>query len=151
MYNCQALFLTLCLSFFILSVICSTKRGVEMEIHLKDLRKNRGLSQEEMAEKLSVKTSRYGTWERGERMLSLAQAFDCAVILNCSIDEIAGHTLPQTFSDPRQAELNRCWNATDEARQATVLQVARDAAGASGSRQTSDGSQSASPPGVMSA
>lgn len=102
-----------------------------MEIRLKELRKRRGLSQEDMAEKLGIKKSRYGTWERGERMPSLAQAYDCAVALDCSIDEIAGHDLPQAYSDPRQAELNRCWESSTPQRQDALLMTARDFAASS--------------------
>ena len=102
-----------------------------MEIHLKEVRKRAGLSQDEVADMLGIKKSRYGTWERGERMPSLAQALDCAVALNCSIDEIAGHDVPRTFSDPRQAELNRCWESSTPQRQDALLMTARDFAGAS--------------------
>ncbi len=102
-----------------------------MEIHLKELRKRRGLSQDDMAERLGIKKSRYGTWERGERMPSLAQAYDCAVALDCSIDEIAGHDLPQTYSDPRQAELNRCWESSTLQWQDVLLMTARDFAASS--------------------
>ena len=122
-----------------------------MELQMQRLRKLQHLSQQEIADRIGEKVRTYGSWERGEVMLNLEQACRCADVLRCTLDELAGRAAPQTFSDPRQAELNRCWNATDEARQATVLQVARDAAGASGSRQAGDGSQSASPPSVMSA
>ena len=64
-----------------------------MDLQLKRIRIERGISQAEMAKKLGIKTSRYGTWERGERMMNLEQAFNCAVILGCTIDEIAG--MPQ--------------------------------------------------------
>jgi len=78
-----------------------------MDLQLKRLRNQRGLSQEELAEKLGVKTSRYGTWERGERMMNLEQAYNCAVALNCTIDEIAGlPPRPRVFADPDQQQLN---------------------------------------------
>ena len=61
-------------------------------------------------------------WERGQRMMSLAQAYDCAVALGCSIDEIAGHEVAQSFSDPREAELHRCWQGcTEENRHALLV------------------------------
>jgi transcriptional regulator with XRE-family HTH domain len=102
-----------------------------MELHLQRIRKSRGLSQQDMAERVNVKKRTYGSWERGEANMSLAQAFDCAVALDCSIDEIAGHEVPHTFSDPRQAELNRCWESSTTQRQDALLMTARDFAGAS--------------------
>lgn len=84
-----------------------------------------------MADKVGVKKRTYGSWERGEANMSLAQAYDCAVALDCSIDEIAGHDLPQVYSDPRQAELNRCWESSTPQRQDALLMTARDFAASS--------------------
>ena len=61
-----------------------------MEIHLQEIRKRRKLSQGDVADALGVKVRTYGSWERGEAMLSLKQAYDCAIVLGCTIDEIAG-------------------------------------------------------------
>lgn len=127
-----------------------------METQLKFLRKKAGYkSAKAFAEKVKMNVYTYTNYEQGKASFTLAQAWEFADVLKCSLDELAGRTWPPdgsiAYSDPRQAELNRCWNATDVARQATVLQVARDAAGASGSGRESDSSQEASPPGVMSA
>lgn len=102
-----------------------------MELHLQRIRKAKGISQQEMADKVGVKKRTYGSWERGEANMSLAQAYDCAVALDCSIDEIAGHDLPQAYSDPRQAELNRCWESSTPQRQDALLMTARDFAASS--------------------
>jgi hypothetical protein len=64
-------------------------------------------------------------------MPSLAQAYDCAVALDCSIDEIAGHEVEQTFSDPREAELHRCWKGCTEENRHALLVMARNSAGES--------------------
>ena len=67
-----------------------------MNLKLKQLRQAAGLSQDEMAAKLTaltgseVKVSRYGTWERGERMLNLEQAYNCAVALGCTLNDLVG-------------------------------------------------------------
>lgn len=99
-----------------------------MNIQLKKLRTSRGLSQDEMAEKLGIKTSRYGTWERVERMLSLKQAYDCAVILGCSIDAIAGYDPPVSYSDPAQAALNGYWESMNDDGRERLLGIAELAA-----------------------
>ena len=67
-----------------------------MNLQLKQLRHEKGLSQEQMAAKLSdlmeqeIKVSRYGTWERGDRMMSLEQAYYCAVALGCTLNDLVG-------------------------------------------------------------
>lgn len=61
-----------------------------MDLQLKRIRKMRGVKQGEIARELGVKTSRYGTWERGERNMSFPQACAIADILDCTLDEIAG-------------------------------------------------------------
>lgn len=65
-----------------------------MDLQLKKIRNLRGLSQDEMAQALGIKTSRYGTWERGERAMSFSQAIACSEILGCSLDELAGRKPP---------------------------------------------------------
>ena len=102
-----------------------------MEIHLKELRKRAGLSQEEISERLGIKKSRYGTWERGERMLNLEQAFNCAVVLNCTIDEIAGLDRERLRSpDPRRQAMVDAYDALNDDGKTlaseTVASLARD-------------------------
>lgn len=103
-----------------------------MELQMQRLRKLKRLSQKDIAEKVGEKVRTYGSWERGEVMINLEQACRCADALECTLDELAGREVPKGFSDPRQAELNRCWESTDERRRDGILQIARDAAGASG-------------------
>lgn len=104
-----------------------------MEIQLKEMRKKRGLKQKELAERLGVDWRTYGSWERGERMINLEQAYNCAVLLGCSIDEIAGMPVRDAteFGDPREAELHRCYRSCDRDRQDRLLDTARDFAGMS--------------------
>lgn len=104
-----------------------------MEIRLKEMRKKRGLKQKEIAEKLGVDWRTYGSWERGERMIYLEQARNCAVALDCSIDEIAGRPLrdPSEFSGQREAELHRYYRSCNRERQDRLLDTARDFAGMS--------------------
>lgn len=66
-------------------------------------------------------------------MMSLEQACNCAVALDCSTGEIAGRPLrsPSEFSDPREAELHRCYRSCDRDRQDRLLDTARDFAGMS--------------------
>lgn len=62
-----------------------------MNLQLQRLRKLAGYkTQRDFAAVLGIPERRYASWERGEVMMSLEHAFDCAVALNCTIDEIAG-------------------------------------------------------------
>ena len=98
----------------------------DMEVSLKKIRKSRGLSQQEMAKLLGVKTTRYGSWERGERMLSAAQLVDCSRVLDCSTDEVLGMEIKTPFADQREAELHRIWRGLDRGRQDRLIASARD-------------------------
>ena len=101
--------------------------------HLKELRKKRGLNQKEVAEKLVVDWHTYGSWEREEAMISLEQACNYAVALDCSTDEIAGRPLRSSseFSDPHEAELRRCYRSCDHDRQDLLLDTTRNFTGMS--------------------
>ena len=99
-----------------------------MELQLKKLRMRAGLNQREMAQKLGVDWRTYGSWERGERMINLSQACQCADILDCTVDEIAGRDTPPrgpSFSDPWQRELNECYEAASDQGRGTIVDVAR--------------------------
>lgn len=101
-----------------------------MEVQLEKLRKLAGINQTEMAEKLDVKVATYRSWEKGKRMLSLKQAYDCAVILGCSIDAIAGYDPPVSYSDPAQAALNGYWESMNDDGRRRLLDIAEVAADA---------------------
>lgn len=93
-----------------------------MDLKLKYLRNLKGLSQEEMAQKLGIKKSRYGTWERGERTMSFPQAVACAELLNCTTDALAGReATANRYTDQRQTDLNENYEAlTDEGKDAAL-------------------------------
>ena len=67
-----------------------------------------------MAALLGIKTSRYGTWERGERMLNLEQAYNCAVALGCTLNDLVGMKSARSYSDPRQAAINGHFESFNE-------------------------------------
>ena len=97
-----------------------------MDLKLGLLRKRAGMSQQQFADALNIKVRTYGSWERGEVMMNVAQLVDCARILDCSTDEILGLPIEHEFSDPREAELHRVWRGLDVERQDRLLANARD-------------------------
>lgn len=101
-------------------------KGNAMENRLKEIRKARGLTQQDLADALHEKLPTYRTWERGITNFNIAQLVECARILDCSTDEILGKPVGQSFSDPREVELHRVWQGLDRERQDRLLATAHD-------------------------
>lgn len=110
-----------------------------MEVQLERLRKLAGINQTQMAEKLGIKVATYRSWEKGKRMLSLKQAYDCAVILGCSIDAIAGYEPPVAYSDPGQEKLNEYWESMNTKGRSALLNSAELMSGSPDTRIEKDG------------
>lgn len=98
------------------------------DLQLKRLRRAAGIrTQKEMAEKLGEKERTYASWERGEVTMNLEQAYNVAVILGCTLNELVGMETPShQYADPRQEELNRCWEQLDPERQDRIIASAQD-------------------------
>lgn len=60
------------------------------KLHLKEIRKARGMSQQELADAIGVTKFVLGTWEREDTKLPLDKACDIARALNCTLDQLAG-------------------------------------------------------------
>ena len=63
-----------------------------MYTRLKDLREDKDLTQEDMAQIIGTTTSYYGQYERGVRDLPFERAIRLACFFNVSLDYIAGLT-----------------------------------------------------------
>lgn len=61
-----------------------------MEIKLRELREERGYTVSQMIQRLGVKDSRYRKWESNSAQIPLDFACQCADILHCTLDELAG-------------------------------------------------------------
>jgi len=83
-----------------------------MNLQLKQIRQSKGFSQDEMASKLSelmcqeIKVSRYGTWERGDRMMNLEQAYYCAVALGVTLNDLIGMKTEGTVTGDEKQLVN---------------------------------------------
>lgn len=58
--------------------------------NIQALRKKKGLTQSELAQKLSVKRSALSMWELGRSNPSIKMLPRLAVILDCTIDDLIG-------------------------------------------------------------
>ena len=122
-------------------MICVNLKGEEMNLQLKRFRSLKGYSQDEMAQKLGIKKSRYGTWERGERMMSLEQAYNVTEILGCTLDELVGRDHSRGFADPGQAALNACYENMNDDGKGTLVSVARSLERDTANRIEKDGEE----------
>lgn len=61
-----------------------------MNVNMKRLRKEKGLTQEELAKLVDATKRQIGAWERGENDLPLDYADSIASVLGCTLDELAG-------------------------------------------------------------
>lgn len=63
-----------------------------MRQRLQELRKDRGISQRALAERLGISQQTYSRYERGQRRLSLQAAIALARFYGVSVDYLAGIT-----------------------------------------------------------
>lgn len=109
-----------------------------MNLCLKQIRKENGMSQAELAKRLGVDIKTVGNWERGKTIPDAEQVWNCAVALGCSPNDICGWYIdhpedrPAPPGDPGASELLGCYSRCTSDRRASLLQAARDAALASG-------------------
>ena len=84
-----------------------------MASKMKKIREQKGLGQKEVASKLGMSVRRYGSYERGERTLSLDVAAEIADVLEVSIDELMnrGYTVPVLTLDWDERSLIRFYRA----------------------------------------
>lgn len=102
-----------------------------MKTNLQQLRKAAGYnSARAFAEAVGISVNTYTGYEQDRIKLTLERAWLLADFLGCTLDELAGRPFDaeRTYADPRQAELNGCWEACGEERRSMLLSVARDAA-----------------------
>lgn len=64
------------------------ERGGKVKIKIEKLRKENGLTQEELAERLSVTQGAVSQWEQGAASPSIDKLPLLAKLLNCSVDEL---------------------------------------------------------------
>ena len=111
-----------------------------MNLQLAALRESNHRTQTELAAKVGATLRKVSAWERGETPIRLEDAAMIADVFGCTLDELAGREWsPSEYSDPRQAELNKCWDECEEGDRTAILRVAKSFA----AQEKSDGA----PPG----
>lgn len=69
---------------------------MEFSERLKDLRKQAGLTQVDVAEKLGISQPAYASWERGVKKPTQENLVKIAQILNVSVDYLVGNSEDKT-------------------------------------------------------
>ena len=104
-------------------------------LRMKELRKNRKLTQNQLAMMIGETDRVVGAWERGETALPLDSAYKIAIALGCSVNDLCGWPKGtnevRVFEDDFEEELLRCYRESTPDRQDRILDTARDAAGMS--------------------
>ena len=104
-------------------------------LRMKELRKNRKLTQNQLAMMIGETDRVVGAWERGETALPLDSAYKIAIALGCSVNDLCGwpkgKNEGRVFEDDFEEELLRCYRESTPDRQDRILETARDAAGMS--------------------
>jgi len=77
-----------------------------MKLYLQQFRKQAGFTQDDMAKLLGVKKRTYGSWERQEVAMGLDKAYECAVVLGCTLNDLVGMKQSHPYADKRQAAIN---------------------------------------------
>ena len=95
-----------------------------MNLQMKSIRIKQGLKQEEAATLCGIPTRRWGSYERGERGLSLEDACQIADVLECSLDELAGRIWLGKDSTDDERLLVSCYRGATQRERSTLLEVA---------------------------
>lgn len=77
-------------------------------LQLRTLRKNRGLTIAELAEKIGVSFQIVGNWERGSTEINLADALKVCEVLECSIDDLAGWNSKTVIEEKEKRSSEAC-------------------------------------------
>lgn len=97
-----------------------------LDLQLKRFRKLAGFKkQSDMADALGIPHRRYESWERGEAMMSLEQAYKVTEVLGCTLDELCGRKVERHYIDPKQAALNGYYESMNETGRTTLVESAR--------------------------
>ena len=90
------------------------------------MRELAGYNQQEAADALGIKKARYGDWERETREINLRDAIRLADLFECSLDDLAGHKVPnQPSITPDEMTLVDGYRYADDGQRFVMLATAK--------------------------
>lgn len=108
------------------------------KLQLKELRRRAGFkTQKEIADRLGIKERKYATWEREEVALTLEDAYNLAIVLGCTPNDLCGwyEYHPREDSGERltseEREIVGCYRESTPQWRQNIAMTARAAAGES--------------------
>lgn len=108
------------------------------KLQLKELRKRAGFkTQKEIADRLGIKERRYATWEREEVALTLEDAYNLAIVLGCTPNDLCGWYEGHPREDSgehltsEEREIVGCYRESTPQWRQNIAMTARAAAGES--------------------
>lgn len=114
-------------------------------LQLKELRRRAGFkTQKEIADKLGIKERKYATWEREEVALTLEDAYNLAIVLGCTPNDLCGwyfdHPREETGErlSTEEREVVECYRKCTPQWRQNIAMTARAAAGESKETAESD-------------
>lgn len=104
-----------------------------MNLKLKQVRKENGYSQADLADALNVDIKTVGNWERGKTLPDIEQLWKCAKALNTDPNDLLGWYEEHPEDRPAapvgaEGELIACYRQSTEKRRSKILETARDQA-----------------------
>ena len=75
-----------------------------MKSRMKEIRESKGLGQKEVAAKLLMSVRRYGSYERGERTISLNDAARIADVLEVTVDDLMGRKFVEVHGNSESSD-----------------------------------------------
>ena len=83
-----------------------------MNLLIKEMRKQAGFTQRDLAKKLGVEWRTYGAWERGENAINVEQLCRICDALGCTPNDLLGWKKP-TQEDPAEQALLDAYRDSD--------------------------------------
>ena len=108
-----------------------------MDLRLRELRKDRHLTQLELGKLVGVSLRVVSAWERRETEITLDDAARVADILHCTLDELAGRDFPAASSlAPDEQRLVDTYRSAPGTQRPSILAVSETLAGDAGEIQS---------------
>lgn len=94
---------------------------------MKQIRESKGMGQKEVAAKLNMPVRRYGSYERGERTLSLDVAAQIADVFEVTIDELMNreYTVPVLTLTWEERTLISLYRSMDDESKELITETAK--------------------------
>lgn len=105
---------------------------MEYQLMLKPMRRAKGMTQAQFAKLIDVSERKLASWERGETNILLEDAFRCAIVLGCDVNDLCGwpkgKNEGRSFDDGYENELISRYRECTPEWQDNILKTARASA-----------------------